>query len=180
MNRKMIVVTGFTAILVATGLFCTAAHAKTVKAVTVQKSLSEAQKKDVEIKAREILKGKEWIIYLHNRDGGKGVETDSLVFTDETVNSANLAARGYPVSNFGMFVNNDGSVSWETMKTNPENKNKAFLRGELKMNAMTGTVFMKPVKGATSTYIFSTVNPATIAVLPETALPEKKAEKSRK
>ena len=126
------------------------------------KALTADQMKAVDSKVHAALKAQGWTIYLHNRDGGRGVETDTLVFTDETVDSRNLAAKGYGVSNFGLFIQPDGAASWETMKTIPSTKDKAFLRGELRGSVMTGTVFMKSAKGQTSTFIFSTVNPATV------------------
>ncbi|MBI5124305.1 MAG: hypothetical protein HZA72_02685 [Candidatus Omnitrophica bacterium] len=132
-------------------------------------AVSAEAKKATEDKIHAGLKAQEWIIYLVDRDGGKGVETDFLTFTDETVNSKNLEAKGYPASNFCLFVNIDGSSSWETMKTNPATKDKVFLRGELRGNVMTGTVFMKPAKGQTSTFIFSTINPVTAQAALETA-----------
>lgn len=140
-------------------------------------ALTPAQMKDIETKSREALKAQEWTIYLHDREGGKGVETDSLAFTDETVTSKNLAAKGYPASNFGLFVGPNGSVSWETMQTEPKTKDKAFLRGELrgKGSKMTGTIFMKPAKGGrTATYIFSTINPASVEAQAESPAKGKK------
>ncbi|OGW75118.1 MAG: hypothetical protein A2Z72_06815 [Omnitrophica bacterium RBG_13_46_9] len=124
---------------------------------------SEEAKRIAEEAARTSLKSKEWGIYLFARDGkkGEGVEMDALTFTDETVSSRNLEAKGYPTSNMGIFVADNGSFSWETMKTNPATKDKVFLRGEFKNNVMTGTIFMKPQKGQTTTLIFSTINPET-------------------
>ncbi len=104
-----------------------------------------------------VLAGKEWTIHTYSKTAkGGAVEIDTLVFTAETMTSKNLEAKGYPVSNYGMLVQDNGAVSWETMKTD-ENKNKAFLRGDYKDGAMVGVIFMKPAnKGATSTYGFST------------------------
>ncbi|MFA5146885.1 MAG: hypothetical protein WC515_05915 [Candidatus Omnitrophota bacterium] len=180
MSKKLTVLV---AVIFLVGISSGISHAKSLKALVDPKVASEEQMKEIDLSSRAALKAQEWTIYLHNRDGAQGVETDILTFTDETVNSRNLETKGYPVSNFGLFVNPNGSASWETMKTNPANKDKAFLRGEIRGGVMTGTVFMKPAKGRTSTYIFSTVNPATVtatAAVETQAAPATTVKKGKK
>lgn len=153
-----------------------------------QLTAAEEKQLALEAAAREKLMNKEWGIYLSARDGSaKGVEADSLVFTEETVNSKNLSAAGYPASNYGLFVSPDGVIAWETMKSSSINKkNKAFLRGELRGDVMTGAVFMKPEVGNANTFIYSTVNPGnaptttlttTTATTVETSSGAKKGKK---
>lgn len=107
------------------------------------------------------LKSQEWIIYMTPEEGQKGVanETDVLTFTGGTVLSKNLSTQGYPASNFGLTIQEDGTAVWETMQSD-ESQNLAFLRGELLANGMRGTVFLKPQKGAKVTYYFLTTAPA--------------------
>ena len=126
---------------------------------------------------KKTLNGQQWTVYVSPRGGKGAVETDVLTFVDETVNSKNLEAKGYPVSNFGMSAQDNGIVSWETMKTDVD-KNKAFLRGDYKNGVMTGVIFMKPAgKGATSTYMFSTVQAQAEAAAVVAPPPVKKAVK---
>ena len=125
---------------------------------------------------QKALKAQEWTVYVSPRGVRGAIETDILTFTDETVTAKNLEAKGYPTSNFGMIVQDNGTVSWETMKTDP-NKNKAFLRGDFKNGAMTGIIFMKPLKGNTATYMFSTVQAQAEAAAVVVPPPAKKVKK---
>lgn len=114
------------------------------------------QHKAKEENALQVLKSKEWIIYL-SPEGGKGKpETDVITFSEEgKILSKNLIAKGYHASNFALTVQDGGVTVWETMQSD-ENQNLAFLRGELRGSEMTGSIFMKSVKGIGTTYYYST------------------------
>jgi len=115
--------------------------------------------------ARAALQAKEWVVYL-TPEGGKATgETDVITFTaEDKVSSKNLLAQGYGDSNFRLTIASDGAVVWETMKVDKDN-NLAFLRGELRGNEMVGSIYMKYVKGTTSTNYYSTsLAPAAPAV----------------
>lgn len=133
------------------------------------------QAREAQLKAREILKAKEWIIYMTPASGQSGVtETDALTFNaDDAVSSKNLSAQGYGSSNYRVTVEGGGLAAWETMQVNAGN-DLVFLRGELRGEAMNGTIFMKPQKGQNKTYNFSTVKPVEE---PAIAAPKKKSGK---
>lgn len=161
-------------------LFCVAANsvyaAKKEAPVSPEEILAQ-QVKEAQLKAREILKKKEWIIYVSPAAGQPGtVETDVLTFgADNTVSSKNLSESGFGASNYSVTAEPGGSglVVWETMKTGANN-DVAFLRGELRGAAMIGTIFIKLQKGQNKTFNFSTVNPGEETV---TAAPKKKSGK---
>ena len=155
-----------------------ASGARSVKAVkkTVSPEELAARRQAMMEETQKALKAQEWTVYVSPRGGRGAIETDILTFTDETVTSKNLDAKGYPTSNFGMSVQDNGTVSWETMKT-AATKDKAFLRGDLKGGVMTGVIFMKPVKGATSTYIFTTSKIQAEAAPVAVSAPAKKGKK---
>ena len=114
------------------------------------------QRKTAEEKARRILKAKEWLVYVTSGSGKGKAEADVITFTEEgKVSSKNLFAQGYGDSNFRLTAQDDGSAVWETMKVDKD-KNLAFLRGELRGNEMTGSIFMKSAAGVGSTYYYGT------------------------
>jgi len=138
-----------------------------------QEALAQ-KRREAEQSARGTLQSKEWPVYL-NLESGKGkAETDTLTFTAEgQVSAKNLFAKGYGASNVRVTAQDDGSAVWETMQVDKD-KNLVFLRGVLKGNEMTGSFFMKPVKGEPVTYFYTTVAPPAAA--PEEA-PKKKGKK---
>lgn len=134
------------------------------------------QRKAKEENARQILKSREWIIYLAPQDSKGKPETDVLTFTEEgKIISKNLIAKGYNASNFALTLSDGGAAVWETMQSD-ENQNLAFLRGELRGDEMTGSIVMKSVKGIGTTYSYSTMPPFS----PETEeAPVKKSKKGK-
>lgn len=134
------------------------------------------QRKAKEENVRQILKSREWIIYLVPQDSKGKPETDVLTFTEEgKIMSKNLIAKGYHASNFALTLSDGGVAVWETMQSD-ENQNLAFLRGELRGDEMTGSIVMKSVKGIGIAYSYSTM-PSALPV-PEEA-PVKKAKKGK-
>ncbi len=114
--------------------------------------------------AHQSLSSSQWTIYVWPA-GTKGAitpETDVLTFANGKVTSRNLSAQGYPESNYGLFVGDDGSITWETMQARetPKEVDLAFLRGELFKDAsMKGSIILQPKRGAKKTYIYSTQMP---------------------
>lgn len=144
------------------------------KQEAVRREALAQQRKIAEQSARGALHSKEWTVYLTLESGKGKTETDTLIFTAEgQVSAKNLSAKGYSQSNFRLTPQDDGSAVWETMQVDKD-KNLAFLRGALKGGEMTGSFFMKPVKGDPSTYLYTTVVPPAPA--PEEA-PKKKGKK---
>lgn len=119
-----------------------------------QRAAMEAAK----AKAKELLKAREWIVYVTPEGGGPGVETDVLTFTDMQVSSQNLSAKGYGASNYDIHFDTDGTTIWETMKTDLNTMNRVFMRGEMsRVGDMRGAFYMRPKKGNQTGYVFSTV-----------------------
>ena len=117
------------------------------------------QRKIAEQSARGALQSREWPVYLSLESGKGKTETDILIFTAEgQVSAKNLFAKGYSQSNFRLTPQDDGSAVWETMQVDKD-KNLVFLRGVLKENEMTGSFFMKPVKGEPVTYLYHYSSP---------------------
>jgi len=123
-----------------------------------------AQAKAIEEKALERLQAQEWIVYVTPSSGRGVAETDVITFTaDGKISSRNLLAQGYADTNFRVSVVGDGAIIWETMKVKEE-KDLAFLRGELRGEMMTGGITLKLRTGKSEDYIFSTTQPSAAPV----------------
>ncbi|MFH1593288.1 MAG: hypothetical protein ABID09_01160 [Candidatus Omnitrophota bacterium] len=111
----------------------------------------------IKARAASILSSQPWTIYLSPENARKGLksEADVLNFTEKSVSSKNLLAKGYPVSNYAVRANEDGSVSWETMQVNEVTKDRVFLSGRLNNGALNGVYFHRPKTGDTETYRFT-------------------------
>lgn len=125
----------------------------------------EGDWKELAVKnGHQSLSAQSWTIYLWpaGTKGAISAETDVLTFANGRVTSRNLSAQGYPESNYGIFVGEDGSITWETMQAreNPKEVDLAFLRGELfKDGSMKGSIIMQPKRGAKKVYAYSTQMP---------------------
>ena len=116
-------------------------------------------------KAKQTLASHQWTIYLTIKPATQRsravIETDVLTFGDGTVLSQNLSSQGYAKngSNYSMFPSDDGTVVFETMQMHENEKDIAFLRGELRGNVLVGAVVMKPQKGEQKVFPYSSVSP---------------------
>jgi hypothetical protein len=146
-------------------------------------------------KSTQMLKSREWAIYVTIKPATEKspavIEADTLIFTDRTVLSKNLAAQGYSKngSNYSLSVSDSGIASWETMQLNDNGQDIAFLRGDLNINSeiMQGAIIYKPSKGNEMAQAYSTIKPQETALEPagvstaekteETAKSEKKGKK---
>lgn len=141
-------------------------------------------------KATQMLKGKEWTVYVTVKPATENkptvIETDTFTFTERTVLSKNLSARGYARngSNYSLSVSDDGSAAvWETMQLHENEKDIVFLRGELNINAdvMAGGIVYKNSSGKSESHSYTTIEPieAVPAVIkqPEEPKKSKKGEK---
>jgi hypothetical protein len=134
----------------------------------VTQTVSGDWKQAAGVKGQQALSAHEWTIYVWPADvkGKVGTEIDTLLFDNGKVTSKNLLAQGYPQSNYGLTVNDDGGIVWETMqaKEMPKEIDLAFLRGEMFLDgSMKGTISMQPQKGAKKRYVFATQMPETAA-----------------
>ena len=111
-------------------------------------------------KAKETLTSKEWMVYLTYKEAKPkaAATTDVLTFVGSKVASENLMDKEFSKSNYALTVQDDGSAVWETMQVNPSG-DKAFLRGELRGEAISGVIVLNPSKGAKLTIYFSSVTP---------------------
>ena len=141
------------------------------------KRTSEKEKiKALEESARKALKAKEWAISISPESGSGKAEADVITFSEEgKISSKNLIAKGYHASNLALTIQDGGVAVWETMQSD-ENQNLAFLRGELRGGEMTGTIFMKSVKGIGTTYHYSTT---FVPVPAQAETPVKKNKKKK-
>jgi hypothetical protein len=123
--------------------------------------------KAAEVRGHDALRSKEWITYLTPKTGQRGVaaESDALTFSQGQVTSRFLSSLGYLTSNFTLTIDNDGTISWETMQTDQKEENLAFITGGLKNGVMKGVVVLQPKKGAKTTYFYSTLMPSASAVV---------------
>lgn len=120
-------------------------------------------KEAASLKAHSDLGSREWTVYVWQAEtkGALNPETDVLTFSGGTVTSRNLSAQGYPASNYGLFIGDDGSVSWETMQAKelPNEVDLAFVRGSLANGTLNGSIVLQPQKGAKRKFIYSTQMP---------------------
>lgn len=138
-------------------------------------------------KTVRILKGKEWVIYVMVKPATEKkpavIETDTLNFTERTVLSSSLSAKGYAKngSNYSLSVSDDGTFAvWETMQLHENEKDMAFLRGELnlKNGVMVGSVVYKYSDGRGESYAYTTIKPVEAA--PAVITQEEEPKKSKK
>lgn len=122
-------------------------------------ALTEKQRKKIGEQAQKTLQSKNWALALTLKDAKKGTgqQADVLVFTERTVTSQLLSSLGYSQggSNYALRVQDDGSAIFETMQRQEENQDAAFLKGTLQNGVLTGVLFVRPAKGATSTFYFT-------------------------
>lgn len=134
-------------------------------------------------KGEQDLNSREWVIYVRPQgEKAAGVETDMLTFQNGKLTSKNLSAQGYPESNYGLSVNEDGGIIWETMQARelPNQVDLAFLRGELfNDGSMRGTISLQPHKGAKKRFAFSTEMQARQAEAPVTQATPAPAKKKK-
>lgn len=117
--------------------------------------LTEAQKQTLRLKTISILNSQKWAIALRPTKIKKGIraQADVLTFTDGTVTSAILSARGYKTSNYAVNIKDDGTPVFETVQRDAEG-NIAILRGEIRGNTITGAIHIRYKKGGGEIYRF--------------------------
>ncbi|MDO8748542.1 MAG: hypothetical protein Q7J72_05445 [Candidatus Omnitrophota bacterium] len=147
-------------------------------------------RRESEKKANEALAQKEWQIEVTEMSAKKmKPEIDVLTFAEGKVISKNYSAKGYSPTNITLTVQDNGTIVWETMQTNPEH-GTVFWRGELSNGLISGAVSLQPKKGGNEDYYFTTVSPKEEAVVvkdegrkteaKEAGVAEPKAAKAKK
>jgi len=178
MSKKVLVVVGLVFLFVYGLVLAGDLHARISEPADPRAAMEAAK-----TKAKALLAAKEWTVYVTPEVGGGGVEMDVLTFTDMQVLSQNLAAKGYPGSNYDIHFDADGTTVWETMKTDLATMNKVFVRGEMsRAGDMRGAFYMRPKKGNQTGFAFSTVMPqaASAVGVTETVVTQTSTKKSRK
>ena len=97
---------------------------------------------------RDKLNGTAWALTLK----AKGIppQQDTVTFTNRQISSEALTKEGFGSSNYSLRVEDDGTVTWETMQRKGDEA-MAFWRGELRGEVMTGALDKRPtVEGPTS------------------------------
>lgn len=100
-----------------------------VNKVDKEKELELANKKAILDSKMIALNNTKWQIELVSMSAKEKKQTISLSFKDKQV-STTFTDGDFPVSNFTAFINDDGSLVWETMQTG-EKEGVLFWRGEL-------------------------------------------------
>ena len=111
------------------------------------------------------LEGTEWDVRLIRMyaQGAEMIQQDQLAFTRRQVSSAALATQGFPAANYAIAAQPDGTVSWETMQTNPSGELVSW-QGEWHGPVMRGVV-TRQIAGKTSehfTFVAVARKPATL------------------
>lgn len=143
------------------------ASAAAEKAALAEKERLEAQRAALTDKVMQMLKSREWVMYVTAQSSsGKSpevIEADTLVFTDRTVKSQNLFVQGYAKdgSNYSLRIADNGIASWETMQLNENGQDIVFLRGELDSSSgiMQGAIIYRPSKGKEKSCPYSSIKP---------------------
>jgi hypothetical protein len=100
------------------------------------KALEDALKlrKAAQDKKRSELNNTEWQIELNPMSGKGKKESETVIFKDNKISFLNFGKKGFPVTNYSITVQEDGSFIWETMQTS-EKSGMAFWRGEMDSKA---------------------------------------------
>lgn len=160
--------------------------AKQEKAVSEEEALA-AKRAALAEKVAQLLRGREWEVYVTVKQATEKkpavIETDAFTFTERTVLSKNLSAQGYAKngSNYSLSVSDDGiNAVWETMQLHENEKDMAFLRGELNVNSaiMTGGITYKYSDGKSVSYSYASIKP--VETVPVVVEPQEEPKKSKK
>ena len=176
-NKYFVTVMGLIFLIAGVAVVTEAAQ-KPAAVAPVAAKTPEQLKAQVIQKAQQGLSLHEWAVYVTSTDakGKAAIETDVLTFNNGKITSRNLLAQGYPESNYGLAVQDNGTAVWETMQARelPGEVDIAFIRGALFPNGvLSGTIIMQPQKGASKAFEYSTVKPQTTPAPTTTGTPQK-------
>jgi hypothetical protein len=156
------------------GLACAAAAPVAgAKELAVASEAATSTLEEQREQVRQQLDGTQWTLVLRPEGGGKTTE-DTLTFKGRTVASARLTKAGYSTTNYSVHVQDDGVAVWETMQSK-EGGDRAFWRGDLSGETMSGILSKQPAEQPQETFYFSATKlasgqpqtpPASIAPAP--------------
>lgn len=105
------------------------------------------------------LDGTEWTIEIRPQGAAQTSfpQVDRIVFKDGKISSKYLSSKGYSTSNYGLVIQGDGRLSWETMQRNAQG-DTVFLRGEAnKKGEMFGSLSAQPAQGSEESLTFESL-----------------------
>ena len=158
MRKVAAVVLAVTVTFMVMGMALAAVKGK--KVVSAPPTLTDSQKQALSSNALSKLHGQSWTIYITPQGAPYSKpEVDVLTFTETTLSSKDLIARGYGTSSISMVVQNDGMVIWQTVQRNKVAGTTASWRGEMSGNGMYGIMSIKLKDSSRQNYEFSTSAP---------------------
>lgn len=92
------------------------------------------------------------MVYVTEK-GQKETSTDTLVFKDKKFISTEFEDKGYSPTNYSLTAEEDGTTKFGTMQV--KDKETSFWKGEVKENALTGSVHTQFPNGKTKTVYFT-------------------------
>lgn len=130
------------------------AKSEPAKKIVIQKKVVNTEEAAEKQKAE--LMGKEWTVALTPMGGRGKAETDIISFAENKVASKNLQTAGYVPTNFTVRLQEDGTVTWETMQSS-EKDGMAFWRGDIKDGVMHGVLSKRDRRNNTADFSFTSV-----------------------
>lgn len=134
------------------------AESKPLSSTQAQRAIAtqSAAQDELLAKKRAELNNTEWNVTMAPMNGKGRAEADTLSFANDKVVSKNLAAGGFGPSNFTLRMQDDGTVTWETMQSS-EKQGIAFWRGDLKDGIMRGVLSKRDKNNNSSDFSFVSV-----------------------
>lgn len=116
---------------------------------------TSSDSRKIESRTRQVLAGRDWLIYLNDIEGKKGVtDVDVLTFSEGKFVSKSLSNKGYPASNFTIAVLSGGTVEWESSQVN-ESGDISFWKGQLQGETIRGVLSLHTLKGQLQDFYFT-------------------------
>ncbi|MDD5730856.1 MAG: hypothetical protein PHN57_06995 [Candidatus Omnitrophica bacterium] len=94
------------------------------------KAKADKEKQALEDRSRSQLNNTEWQIELTPLSGKGKKESETVMFKNNQITFANYAKKGFPMTNYTLTGQDDGSIVWETMQTS-DKAGICFWRGEM-------------------------------------------------
>lgn len=163
MNEKVIIasILGWAAVLSAASITYAAKPKPRTDIPKLEAQTSadpEAERAARTEKARKALAGTSWTVYTSLQDARRPEEgTEVFSFTERRVTTQTLSAQGYAAggSNYSVYVEDDGTIVWETMLKDEKGEGEVLLRGDLRGEVMSGVIDSKPAGGQRKIYYFT-------------------------
>jgi len=126
--------------------------AQVIKTTTVTQTATAGTQEALADRKAE-LNGTEWNVQMRPMEGKGKAEADVISFSEDKVMSKNLSNAGFPATNFSVRMQDDGTLTWETMQVS-EKEGTAFWRGDIRDGVMTGVLSKRDKKERTVDFNF--------------------------